>query len=494
MKRQRGAALLLSVLLVAIGAGLFVVNIARDTTRIVQSEQRLASGLNDAAEALLAHAVAHPTRPGAFPCPDTNDDGIAESLVSGACPAYIGRLPWRTLGLGDVRDETAERYWYALSPNFRDSVPINSDTKGNRVVRSGSAAVTLTSEAVAIIFAPGNAVGNQLRNSALAACAATGTSIARNLCADNYLETAATVNNASATGPYIAAAETPLFNDRLVVLRTPDFIPLVERRVASELRQTLVNYRATSKNVITGGGCSCYPWADSSNDGSSNTGSNRGRVPLTASPHNWGASLKDPATNIVYTLPTLPAYFQTNNWSTVIYYAVGRNALQNAGLSPTACTTCTVDPVTPPPPKLFGTLSVDGTNGHALALITPGSAAANRPSASWTDYIDDAANRDNDDRFVTPASKLFDRDRLATVADDIPPASCNPNAKMLIFNAPCHTTGNNVKAVCSNATSNLQVCTQCASVANVMITPPCRNSLNPQVCQDAIATLQACKA
>ena len=42
---------------------------------------------------------------------------------------------------------------------------------------------------------------------------------------------------------------------------------------------------------------------------------------------------------------------------------------------------------------------------------------------NWGDYIDDSANRDGDDRFLTPVSKSFDRDRILTVADDIPPAA-----------------------------------------------------------------------
>lgn len=488
IRRQRGAALIFVVLLMVVGIGLFVVNASTETARVAQSDAKLAAGLNAAKEALIAYAVAHTARPGALPCPDIDNDGLADPPGAGACSRYLGRLPWRTLGIGDVRDHDGELLWYALSDLLRDGVAISSDTKGNRTVRSGTAAVTQTIEAVAVVFAPGGVLAGQARDSTAAICATTGANVARNLCPANYLETAAGVNNAALTGPYIAADPSPSFNDRLIVLRTSDLIPLVERRVAGDLRRVLFAYRQASKGAITGGGCNCYPWPDSDFDGSSNTDNNKGRIPITAAPHNWGTTLKDGAGN-VFTLPTLPPYFQANGWNSIIFYTVGRNALENLG---TGCSNCTDDPLLPPPTLLKGTLSIDKNIGHAVVLITPGSAGASRPSGNWGDYIDDGMNRDGDDRFVTPASKSPDRDRLFTIADDLPPASCNTNAQMLIYNAPCKLQGNTPKPVCQQAASNLQFCT-CSGDATAMINPPCRNTLNPPACQAAVASLQACK-
>jgi hypothetical protein len=492
-RSERGAALLLTILLVIIGVGLFVVGASQEAARTVQSERRLAVGLSETKEALVAYAVSHPTRPGALPCPDTDNDG-QENITGAACTRYLGRLPWRTLGIGDARDENGERYWYALSNNFHNFSAINSDTKGNRTVHSGTAAVTQTAQAVAVVFAPGSVISGQARDPGVAACATTGTAIPRNECATNYLDAAGGSNNAlPETGPYIAAAPSAAFNDRLIVLRTSDLIPLVERRVAADLNRVLVTYRETSRLAILGGGCNCYPWPDSDNDinGTSNTGNNKGRIPLVAAPHNWGAIIVVAGTP--FTLPVLPPYFPANNWRTAIYYVVGRNALENFGLAPTLCTTCTADALLPPPTLLKGTLSLDQSIGHAVVLLTPGSAGASRPSANWGDYIDDSVNRDADDRFMTPASKSLDRDRIYTIPDDLPPASCNTNAKTLIYHAPCHTTGTNVKPVCAKAANNLQFCTMCSGEATVMTTPPCRNTLNPPECEAAVATLQGCK-
>src|SRR3972149_3020211 len=65
------------------------------------------------------------TRPGAFPCPDTDNNGTANLYSGTNCPGYVsgsdvyvGRLPWQTLGLPDLRDSSGERLWYAVSRDF----------------------------------------------------------------------------------------------------------------------------------------------------------------------------------------------------------------------------------------------------------------------------------------------------------------------------------------------------------------------------------------
>jgi hypothetical protein len=94
---------------------------------------------------------------------------------------------------------------------------------------------------------------------------------------------------------------------------------------------------------------------------------------------------------------------------------------------------------------------------------------------------------------VTPTSKSLDRDRLFTIADDSPLAACNSNAKMLVYNAPCHTTGSDVKPVCRHAARNLQLC-PCSGEGTTMIEEPCRNTLNPPECQATVSTLYSCQS
>ncbi|HSS46974.1 MAG TPA: hypothetical protein VLL03_06130, partial [Burkholderiales bacterium] len=217
-------------LLLIISVGL-IFGLARPSTLAINRDKQTAAALAMAKDALIGRAATDTTIPGSLPCPDavTNipginvpNDGIADLFAGSNCPSYIGRLPWRTLVLPDLRDGSGERLWYALSPNFRDhpsAQPINSDTKGNITVYADSTAATLTNEAVAVIFAPGAALGTQNRDTTTSAlCPTTGTTIALNLCAANYLETTGGVNNATTNGPFIQAQSSGTFNDRLLVI------------------------------------------------------------------------------------------------------------------------------------------------------------------------------------------------------------------------------------------------------------------------------------
>jgi hypothetical protein len=219
--------------------------------------------------------------------------------------------------------------------------------------------------------------------------------------------------------------------------------------------------------------------------------------------------------------PELPQYFVSNNWASTLYYTVAKTSLQNSG---TACTTCSANP----------TLSVEGASGYAIVLITPGPAAPGQTRTTWEHYIDDAENRDAspqaagqgaaadplaNDQYVAPpracasgqcpaaingvtrcvASSLScprnvtqpARDRLYFITAVAPYVQCQPSAAALLANAPCHTKGTNVKPACKQAVENLAGCT-CAAAAEAMVTPPCRNTLNPPACQAAVAALNAC--
>jgi hypothetical protein len=671
---QRGAAMLLTILLlVGVGVALFVSTASTEVTRAANANARTQAVLEQARTALIAYAVGHSFRPGSMPCPDTNDDGTAEDFVAGHCPSYIGRLPWRTLGIGDLRDEAGERLWYALSDSFRDQagVQINSDTKGNRTVLSISASTSVTTQAAAVVFGPGTILPGQIRDSVVSQCSMSGSAVPmrRELCATNYLESQGGAtpawNNASAAGPFFTARPSLTFNDKLLVLRTTDFIPLVERRVARDLTNMLLDYR--NQNPILAGGCNCYPWPDRDGNGSSDSDNNRGRVPIgpgraitdiswsllspltvtitTGAPHNFTNGQKIYLTDIAGTsqlngtiqtvtttadprkftilviaaltsayasggraLPTAlphsfyrsinaitkasPAvvtttaphgfaagqqlylsgitgmaelngsvvtvtppitatsfaidvntstyaayasggttapramrYLEPNNWGSVIYYSVGKALLENLGAT---CTNCI--PLGPP------SLSVNGTSGYGFVLITPGPIAPTQAArTTWAEYIDDAENRDanpqpagggaaadpaaNDNYVQPPATcpagqcpKIMSgvtrcvassiscprnvtapaRDRLYTITAPPPYTQCGPTAAMLLKAAPCHTTGGNVKPICQEAVTNLGGLCTCAAAAATMITPPCRNTLNPGACQAAVALLKAC--
>lgn len=481
---QKGQAVLITMLLVlGIGIGILTTNATRSVSLQLRADSRTVSALAEAKQALIGRAVADNDRPGSLPCPDvltdipgTNvpGDGLADVSVGNDCPSYIGRLPWRTLGLPDLRDDHGERLWYALSPRFRDHAsvqPINSDTKGDRLVYAQSTGFALAPQAVALIFAPGAPLGAQLRDTTSAPCAITGTTMPRTLCATHYLDVADGINNASATGPYIAARRSISFNDRVAVLTTADLMPLVEMRVARELYTALIEYRIESA-------CQCYPWAGTTL-GVSVPGLNRGRIPSSrAWPEDWGSG----------NIPLLPAWFQANRWHDVIYYTVGKTALASAGA---ACTTC-IDPL----------LTLDGIPDYSAIFFTTGPAGASRPSLLWGNYLEDTQNSDNtNDLYVTPASTAMARDRLYALPS-ASPIQCSANSAMLLQNAPCGLRKakgqgkkkNTVKPECTLAASNLQVCT-CAPQANTLLNKPCDKKLkDKKQCQPAVATLKVCNS
>lgn len=457
LKAERGQALLILLAMMSVAVVLLVYGSTTEVGRSIKADTRTRIALEQARQALIGRAVADANRPGSLPCPDGDDDGSADLFVGSNCPSYLGRLPWRTLGVGDLRDEAGERLWYALSPNFRDhpaAPALNSATKGTLALYSGADAVSITTQAVALVFAPGAALPGQPRDDIAALCSSTAKTAQRSRCAANYLDIVAKLNNAAAAGPYIAAPVSELFNDKIAVIVTADLMPFVERRVSLDLRNALLAYQA-------GSACECYPWPASGKDGISTPGTSRGRVPsMTASPQNWA-------------IGALPAYFAANDWASVIHYAVARSALENAGKN---CSTC-----------IDASLSVDGVDGYDVVLVTYGHAGADRPGQNWNEHVDDAENRNDDDRFVTPPPPS--RNHVYAIAGNA--AGCGVTARVLMDNAPCGAPAKSVRPVCQSASAALTGC-RCADAAGAIIRAPCSNALGSQPCDAALNQLRAC--
>jgi hypothetical protein len=415
---ERGQALILILLLLGVGTSLLIYNAVSGVSLTAASNNTTAFALAQAKAALIGYAASDNNLPGSLPCPDTDNDGSAQLFSGSACPGYvagsnvyIGRLPWRTLGLPDLRDSSGERLWYAVSTNFArnptcmPNCPLTSDTLGQLTVTGLAPA----SNAVAIIFAPGAALGSQLRNGANQNNAA------------NYLED----ENASGdNSTFTTAAASSTFNDRLLALTNLDFMPAVERRVAREMMSILQNYKAAT---------GVYPWADLSDGNSDGSGSNyynRARFPCgTALPTNWGSG----------GTPSLPGWLTNGcsnpvtGWTSVIYYAVAKNRLEGSGSN---CTTCSASMLTVTNSSngiadlcLTGvtpfvcTPTVVSSGSADLILITPGAATAS-PRGSWpsavftpiTGYFEDAENSgNNNDDYVVPSSTNYDRDRIYIV-------------------------------------------------------------------------------
>jgi len=176
-------------------------------------------------------------QPGALPCPDKDDDGDADCSGSNTA-SMIGRLPWKTIGAEDLRDASGERIWYAVSHDFRKlqcsggTVPpnctiINSDTQGQLTVIGTSPAT----QAVAVLFAPGEAVLSQNRDPANATAHNDPL---------NYLEgppnLSDAVNYVFTSRPVSTAPPNP-FNDRVLVITKAELMAAVEPAVAANIER-----------------------------------------------------------------------------------------------------------------------------------------------------------------------------------------------------------------------------------------------------------------
>jgi hypothetical protein len=302
--RQQGAMLMLTALLLAVAlAAMFALQLAipaGEAARRRATEEALAQ----AREALLAYAADRPidtiVGPGYLPCPDLDDDGWAESTcgsLDGASgqPERLGRLPWKTLGLADLRDGDGERLWYAVSTRYKGllncaasvacvdmspSVALGTitvrDPTGVRLHDGtiGEAYRAREGGAVAVVIAPGAPLGAQARVCAPGDCDLLGRCIAdppwraATCNPANYLDRAAEPRfdfesnadfidrsdaagragnaNGFVQGPVVLADGRLAVNDRVMAIGHADVMPRVMRRVALEVASCLRAQREAS--------------------------------------------------------------------------------------------------------------------------------------------------------------------------------------------------------------------------------------------------------
>ncbi len=166
-KRQSGAALIIFVTLLVLGAtSLFLSQINADKFKIAAQKQT-ARVLAQAKEALLGFALTYAEthsgqEPGYLPCPDNDGDGSADTPCSTTGYSVIGRFPWRTLGLPPLHDGSGECLWYAVSGTYKDNPKqiLTKTTEGLLIVKNINGE-SMTPRTIAIIFAPGKLLDGQ---------------------------------------------------------------------------------------------------------------------------------------------------------------------------------------------------------------------------------------------------------------------------------------------------------------------------------------------
>jgi hypothetical protein len=247
----------------------------------------------------------------------------------------LGRLPWKTLGVADLRDGYGERLWYAVSTKYKgllncaasraclDMTPgtalgtITVRDSAGAILHDGTIADPFRADAggaVAVVIAPGPALARsggdaQARGCAPGECDGAGRCItdppqlAAHCNPASFLDKAAGArfadeDNADFTdrsdaaarprnvngfiqGPVLAGDGRVMVNDRLAVITYRDVMPRVMARVALEVAHCLRQYASRPENRGR------LPWstpacaqADGSWDGQ--RGVRFGRIPDTA--------------------------------------------------------------------------------------------------------------------------------------------------------------------------------------------------------------------
>lgn len=187
MQRSRGYAVLVFLIIISLAMLYSVVSQLNGAS--VKSGSGAATGdaLAQAREALLAYAATYRDVVngnevfGYLPCPDmtavatgTQGNGAAESTCGSPGEIAVGLLPYRTLGLEQLRDDAGVCLWYVVSGGFKNNPkaasPMNWDTQGQLAI-SGANGEALAAPndayggAAAIVIATGMPVTGQSRSS-----------------------------------------------------------------------------------------------------------------------------------------------------------------------------------------------------------------------------------------------------------------------------------------------------------------------------------------
>lgn len=320
-QKQQGMALIMLVFIVGLAVAGYLLHALNPATVKIERDKKTAAALAEAKAALIGWSVKNNT-PGQLPCPeDLELIGLAtegQSMLSCNDPnKRIGRLPWRTLGLGDIRDGNGDKLWYALSDGFRKQ-PINSDTLAQLTVDG------IAGSAVAIIFSAGSALNGQSRP---IPTAATPPDIAQ------YLDG----SNSDNDNAFVTSGVLGSFNDQLLSITHYDLFQLVEKRVAGEALKCL--------DIFASGAGGKYPWPaelDSSApvNYSGDVGASMGRFPDSPMGGNWPGACAIPVGGGGW----------WSSWKEIVFFAVADEYKPTGTAAP--CGTClTVNPPSVSPDK-----------------------------------------------------------------------------------------------------------------------------------------------
>jgi hypothetical protein len=232
--RDAGFVLIGLIAIITMGA-LYFLMVQLEEVGNYQRQARLAASggtpVDQARESLLAYAATYRDDPshstevfGYLPCPDTDGDGQAESTCSSAGNAAIGLLPYKTLGLTDLRDSDGNCLWYAVSGRLKNNPKdtgsaLNWDVQGQFSVTDANGSALVAPEdsrggAAAVIFSSGAPLATQSRSgSGAGPCGIDPSQFTSYLDGNYNFATSTTI--ALTQGPVTNAGGTITNNDKL---------------------------------------------------------------------------------------------------------------------------------------------------------------------------------------------------------------------------------------------------------------------------------------
>ncbi len=261
-RKQNGAALLIMMLVLILTASTFM--IARFDNRSIEIERdkKTAAALAEAKQALIAYsqneffkkpcsAGKKCARPGDLPCPALDNSGKSEPSCgdeegSSGQDKRLGLFPWKTLGVGDLRDGYGERLWYAVSNNYKNNtkkIPLNIDTLGTISLRDASGKIiydgSKSNGLAALLISAGPPIKSQKRE------------MVTQLDVNNYLDTFSIesnagfidgTNNGFIKGPIFDLEDRVIVNDKFLEIKTADINTAIIKVILLEAKNELLNY------------------------------------------------------------------------------------------------------------------------------------------------------------------------------------------------------------------------------------------------------------
>ena len=417
--QQQGMVLIMLLVIITLSFITYSISQLSVTELTVQRDEDTRRTLKKAKQALIAFAIRYPEHsaadrgPGYMPCPDKVNNGSSLADCGGA--PTVGRLPWKLLGTGDLRDSANERLWYAVSENYDYTnsptiFKINSATRGNLTVRDRADNIvfngTTNNGIVAVIIAPGAALTRDDGTVQIRSVANENTAI-------HYLDiniggednadfehgTLAGVNdNGFIHGTITDGAGNIIVNDLIEVITYNDIMDEVHKRVSQEISILISDYFSA---------CGAYPEA-SIFDGLPPFDSagiappaelREGHLPLgTVMPVDWSTGCA--------AVVAPPQWLIDEEWDAVTYYAfayqnplpVNIDSCGDAGMVNPACMT------------ISNTMPLID-NAQALIMFAGRDLTGGRPSGVMGDYFE-GENSNLDD--IYDADETEDYIRLIT--------------------------------------------------------------------------------